>query len=497
MNKLSYKKAPWLAILPSSSFASLILCCTLLFLQPTKMISNNRIANLTNQVAPRNGVVLTPASCSSMSSGVGTKHPDDVVVISALRTPIGRANKGSFKDTNPDDLLAAVLAGVVDQSGIAHKEIGDVVVGNVQLGGAYAGPARMAQFRAGYPIDVPINAVNRQCSSGLQACANIAGAIKSGQIDCGVGCGVESMTMGGGVAAGSAKSAVPPANWPKIFENALARDCLTPMGVTAENIAERYGVTRAMQDEMGVNSHAKALAAQANGSYNDEIVSVTTVLKDAEGNEVVHAAPTPTFTVHAPTSQFDLPEGRSACTTIACEAAFRMTAEKDVVNATTFEDVGTIVSYIADGVAEYKAINANAPVEHMSCGEVMLMSGKYSKVVEQVVMVQGTTQGKTAFEKELDNAMAGAQEDKAPVCAVITKPPESVVVYCHQSGVFVLFDSHPRQTLGINGAYACGFATAASCAAFLRGIFPAVSGLGDSMMAQMYNSFEFTVLRRS
>jgi acetyl-CoA acyltransferase 1 len=249
------------------------------------MISNNRIANLTNQVAPRNGVVLTPASCSSMSSGVGTKHPDDVVVISALRTPIGRANKGSFKDTNPDDLLAAVLAGVVDQSGIAHKEIGDVVVGNVQLGGAYAGPARMAQFRAGYPIDVPINAVNRQCSSGLQACANIAGAIKSGQIDCGVGCGVESMTMGGGVAAGSAKSAVPPANWPKIFENALARDCLTPMGVTAENIAERYGVTRAMQDEMGVNSHAKALAAQANGSYNDEIVSVTTVLKDAEGNE--------------------------------------------------------------------------------------------------------------------------------------------------------------------------------------------------------------------
>ena len=218
--------------------------------------------------------------------------------------------------------------------------------------------------------------------------------------------------------------------------------------------------------------------------------------KDAEGNEVVHASPTPTFTVQAPTSQFDLPEGRSACTTIACEAAFRMTAEKEALNAATFEDVSAIVSYIADGVAEYKTINANAPVEHMGCGEVMLMSAKYSKIMEQVVMVQGSTQGSKAFEEELENALAGAQEDKAPVCAVITKPPESVVVYCHQSGVFVLFDSHPRQILGINGAYACGFATAASCAAFLRGIFPAVSGLGDSMMAQMYNSFEFTVLRR-
>lgn len=104
--------------------------------------------------------------------------------------------------------------------------------------------------------------------------------------------------------------------------------------------------------------------------------------------------------------------------------------------------------------------------------------------------------GGRAFEEELVNALEGAVEDKAPVCAVITKPPESVVVYVHPNGTFVLFDSHPRQTLGINGAYVCGFASAQSCAAFLRGIFPAVSGLGDGMMAQMYNSFELTMLRR-
>jgi hypothetical protein len=229
--------------------------------------------------------------------------------------------------------------------------------------------------------------------------------------------------------------------------------------------------------------------------------------KNEQGQEVAPADPTPTFTLIAPSSQFDLPEGRSACTTIACEAAYKMTGETEMskttgepttvcVGATTFEDVGTMVAIIADGVAEYKVVNANATMEHMSCGEVMLMSQKYSKVLEQVVMVQGSTDGGRAFEEELVNALKGAVEDKAPVCAVITKPPESVVVYVHPNGTLVLFDSHPRQTLGISGAYVCGFASAQSCAAFLRGIFPAVSGLGDGMMAQMYNSFELTMLRR-
>ena len=219
--------------------------------------------------------------------------------------------------------------------------------------------------------------------------------------------------------------------------------------------------------------------------------------KDENGNTTEQADPTPSFTLTAPSSQFDLPEGRSACTTIACEAAFQMTAEKECVDASTFEDLGKIVSVIADGVAEYKIINANAAAEHMSCGEVMIMSQKYGKVLEQAVMVQGSTEGSKAFEEELQQATEGAVADQAAVCAIITKPPESVVVYCHQNGTYVLFDSHPRQTLGIQGAYVCGFTSASGCAAFLRSIFPAVSGLGDGMMAQMYNSFEFTVLRRT
>merc|ERR1712136_559279 len=155
-------------------------------------------------------------------------------------------------DTNPDDLLVAVLEATIQQTGIDPKEVGDVIVGNVQLGGAYAGPARMAQLRAGFPVEVPLHSVNRQCSSGLSAVAAVANAIKAGMIDAGIGAGVESMTAGGGVSKGS-KQGPPPINQELILANAMARDCLVPMGTTAENVASRYGVTREDQDRMGVS----------------------------------------------------------------------------------------------------------------------------------------------------------------------------------------------------------------------------------------------------
>jgi len=212
---------------------------------------------------------------------IGTKSPDDIVIISALRTPVCRAKKGGFKDTMPDDLLKAVLEGVVKQSGINPKEVDDVVVGNVQLGGCYAAPARMAQLRAGFPDTVPLNCVNRQCSSGLQAIANIANAIKAGQIDVGIGAGVESMTQAGGPMDGP----MPPVNANEIMGNELARMCMTPMGNTAENVAERFKVTREMQDQMAVASHSKALAAQKAGRFTNEIVPVPVTVTDDKNNE--------------------------------------------------------------------------------------------------------------------------------------------------------------------------------------------------------------------
>jgi len=224
---------------------------------------------------------LTAQPTASQLGKIGTKHPDDIVIISALRTPICRAKKGGFKDTMPDDLLKAALEGVVNQSGIKHKDVDDVVVGNVQLGGCYAAPARMAQFRAGFPAEVGLNCINRQCASGLQAVANVANAISAGMIDVGIGAGVESMTQAGGPMDGP----MPPVNVNEVMGNELARACMTPMGVTAENVAEKFNVTREDQDKMAVASHGKALAAQKAGRFKNEIVPVPVTVTDDKGNE--------------------------------------------------------------------------------------------------------------------------------------------------------------------------------------------------------------------
>jgi len=214
----------------------------------------------------------------------GVKRADDVVVVSALRTPIGRAGKGIFKDTTPDILLTTVLSGVLKQSGVKPELLGDICVGNVQLGGAYAGPARMAMFPAGIPYSVPLSAVNRQCSSGLQAVANVAHAIKAGTIDAGIGAGVESMTFGGGVSKDS-KQEPPPINLKAVMGNSFAKDCLVPMGVTSENVAERFGITRKQQDEFAVVSHTRALQAQKEGRFKKEIVAVNVTVTTPEGKK--------------------------------------------------------------------------------------------------------------------------------------------------------------------------------------------------------------------
>jgi len=228
-----------------------------------------RVNKIVNHV--QTGMLLPQATAGApMMGAIGTKSPDDVVIVSALRTPITRSKKGGFKDTMPDDLLKATLEGVIKQTGIKHEVVGDVKVGNVQLDGAYAAPARMAQFRAGFPASVPLHTLNRQCSSGLQAIADVAMGIKGGMIDVGIGAGVESMTQGGSVGGGK----LPPVNLNGLMANKLAKDCLVPMGMTAEIVAERWGVTREMQDAMAVESHNKALAAQANGNFKNEIIPV-------------------------------------------------------------------------------------------------------------------------------------------------------------------------------------------------------------------------------
>ncbi len=212
------------------------------------------------------------------------KNPNDIVFLSSVRTPVTRAKKGGLKDAYPEELLCVVLKATLDKNpNLDPGRIEDVAIGSVlqELSGAKAG--RMAQNHAGYPSTVAFHTVNRQCSSGLAAITNIAHAIAVGSIDVGIGGGMESMTRN------YATRAIPTTLWPELKESPDkdARDCIMPMGITSENVAERYGVNRADQDAFAARSHQKAAKAQKEGLFDGEIVPVRTRWTDLEDPENV------------------------------------------------------------------------------------------------------------------------------------------------------------------------------------------------------------------
>lgn len=212
----------------------------------------------------------------------GTDTPHDVVVVHGLRTPIGRAKRGSFKDTTPDELLAAVMTAVLRDINLSPHLLGDICVGNVLQPGAGAFMARVAQFLSGIPETVPISCVNRQCSSGLQAFINIAGGIRNGSYDIGLACGVESMSLrsAGDVSSLGDVSA-------RMMDNEKARHCLIPMGLTSENVAEQFGISRERQDSFALSSQQKAARAQRQGLFEVEITPVTTTVLTVTQDEGV------------------------------------------------------------------------------------------------------------------------------------------------------------------------------------------------------------------
>ncbi|ROW06298.1 hypothetical protein VPNG_08083 [Cytospora leucostoma] len=216
---------------------------------------------------------------------VVSKSPHDIVVLSALRTPICRSYKGQLKDAYPEELLSVVLKATLDANPkLDPAEIDDVAVGVVlsELGGSKA--ARMAINHVGYPNTTSLYTVNRACSSSLQSIALLAGQIRTGMIDAGVGAGMESMTRNYG------SRAIPVDVWPELRESPVkdARDCVMAMGLTSENVASRYGVSRADQDAFAVESHLRAARARAEGRFAGEIVPVTTRFQevDKQGNKV-------------------------------------------------------------------------------------------------------------------------------------------------------------------------------------------------------------------
>jgi len=208
-----------------------------------------------------------------------TKADDDVVIVYAVRTPIGKSGRGGFKDTHWTELLLAVLKSAVEKSGVNPKDIEDVQVGTVLAAGGGATQARMAALKAGIPETSALATTNRQCSSGLQAFANIAGAIKTGTIKIGIAAGVESMSTH------SMADGVGNLNTNLTQDGGAPADCLIPMGITSENVAAKYNLTREEQDNFALLSNQKAAAAQKNGLFKDELISVTTTVKDKDGND--------------------------------------------------------------------------------------------------------------------------------------------------------------------------------------------------------------------
>jgi acetyl-CoA acyltransferase 1 len=224
---------------------------------------------------------VTPAPTSAGDSAAYERRPvslDDVVIVSACRTALTKAKRGGFRDTPPDDLVAAVLKETIRRSGVEPEAVGDVVFGSV-LGPSSqrANECRMAMFYAGFPESVPVQTVNRQCSSGLQAIASVASAIRAGFYEIGIAGGVESMTANPMAWEGGVN--------PRVASCPRAGDCLLPMGLTSENVAAKYNVNRQVQDAFAAKSHAKAAAAQAGGKFKDEIVPVETVQKDPKTGE--------------------------------------------------------------------------------------------------------------------------------------------------------------------------------------------------------------------
>jgi acetyl-CoA acyltransferase len=191
----------------------------------------------------------------------------EAVIVSAVRTPVGRAYKGSLRSTRPDDLAAlAIKEALARVPGLDAKEIDDVILGCAMPEGEQGmNVARIAALRAGLPVETSAMTINRFCSSGLQAIALAAERIRGGSSDVIVAGGTESMSM---VPMGGNK--ISPNPW--LVDH--YPDAYINMGLGTENIAKKYSITREQADQFAAESHRKAITAIAEGKFADETIPV-------------------------------------------------------------------------------------------------------------------------------------------------------------------------------------------------------------------------------
>ncbi|KAK7992096.1 Thiolase- N-terminal domain-containing protein [Apiospora saccharicola] len=218
------------------------------------------------------------AGAKSAKERLLIKSADDIVVTACLRTAFTKGGKGGFKDTHASDLMAGALKGIIERSKIDPSLVEDVCVGEVLAPGGGATEMRAAALVAGFPETTAVRTLNRQCSSGLQACADVANQIRAGMIEVGIGAGVESMSLHYGPAAVSEFS--------ELLESVPeAANCKVPMGVLSENMANDLKIARAEQDAFAASSYQKAEKAQKAGLFDEEIHPLTVKWEDPKTGE--------------------------------------------------------------------------------------------------------------------------------------------------------------------------------------------------------------------
>ncbi len=230
---------------------------------------------------------------------------NEAVIVSCVRTPCGKSGKGTLRSVRPEHLAATAIRGALDRcTGLEPTEIEDVILGCAMPEGEQGmNLGRIAALKAGLPVEVPAMTVNRFCSSGLQTIALAAERIQAGAIECAIAGGVESMTT---IPMAGVKFAPDPdlaKDWPDVYLG---------MGLTAENLVKRYGITREEQDHFAYQSHMKAIQAMETGKFSHEIVPVSFLLKEFRNGKFEETA-----------IQFSVDEGPRKDTTLEALARLK------------------------------------------------------------------------------------------------------------------------------------------------------------------------------
>jgi acetyl-CoA acyltransferase len=266
-------------------------------------------------------------------------NKNEPVIVSAVRTAVGRAFKGTLRETRPDDLAATCLTAALHRAGgFDPAGLDDIILGCAMPEGPQGlNVARLAQFRAGIPYQVPAMTLNRFCSSGLQSIAMAADRIGTGQASAIVAGGTESMSM----VPMTGERFVPN---PVLVEE--MPEAYISMGLTAEEVATRFDVSRGDQDEFALESHRRAVAALDSGAFKDEIVPV----------EVTSKAPGPRGRSVVRTATFDTDEGPRRDTTPEALAklrpAFKAAGTVTAGNASQTSDGAAAALVMSRGRAE-------------------------------------------------------------------------------------------------------------------------------------------------